>query len=123
MLIRCGRRPTTDGHPIPSRVTSSRVTTSHISSPLTPPPRASRIRANLHLVLAMSPIGDVFRDRLRMFPSLVNCCTIDWFSEWPPEALVSVAAQTLDAVEVSADGVREKLVQVITLSSHLTVAL
>jgi dynein heavy chain len=71
----------------------------------------------------MSPIGDVFRDRLRMFPSLVNCCTIDWFSEWPPEALVSVAAQTLDAVEVSADGVREKLVQVITLSSHLTVAL
>lgn len=27
----------------------------------------------------MSPIGDAFRTRLRMFPSLVNCCTIDWF--------------------------------------------
>ena len=26
-----------------------------------------------------SPIGDAFRRRLRMFPSLVNCCTIDWF--------------------------------------------
>ena len=26
-----------------------------------------------------------------MFPSLVNCCTIDWFSEWPLEALESVA--------------------------------
>jgi dynein heavy chain, axonemal len=26
-----------------------------------------------------------------MFPSLVNCCTVDWFSEWPREALLSVA--------------------------------
>ena len=38
-----------------------------------------RVRDQLHVVLAMSPIGDAFRTRLRMFPSLVNCCTIDWF--------------------------------------------
>jgi dynein heavy chain len=38
-----------------------------------------RIRQNLHIVLTMSPIGDAFRNRLRMFPSLINCCTIDWF--------------------------------------------
>ena len=38
-----------------------------------------RVRRNLHLVLAFSPIGDAFRNRLRMFPSLINCCTIDWF--------------------------------------------
>ena len=38
-----------------------------------------------------SPIGEIFRSRLRQFPSLVNCCTIDWFSEWPDEALRSVA--------------------------------
>lgn len=30
-----------------------------------------------------------------MFPSLVNCCTIDWFSEWPQEALLSVAMNSL----------------------------
>ena len=37
-----------------------------------------RVRSNLHIVLCLSPIGDAFRTRLRMFPSLVNCCTIDW---------------------------------------------
>ena len=50
-----------------------------------------RVRARLHVVLAMSPVGDAFRRRLRMFPALVNCCTIDWFREWPLEALQSVA--------------------------------
>lgn len=34
-------------------------------------------RMNLHIVLAMSPIGAAFRNRLRNFPSLANCCTID----------------------------------------------
>ncbi|KAG2439747.1 hypothetical protein HYH02_010624 [Chlamydomonas schloesseri] len=51
----------------------------------------NRVRSYLHLVLCFSPIGDAFRQRLRMFPSLVNCCTIDWFREWPEEALRSVA--------------------------------
>lgn len=37
-----------------------------------------KTRDNLHLVLCFSPIGDAFRERLRQFPSLVNCCTIDW---------------------------------------------
>ncbi|OQR83181.1 sporangia induced dynein heavy chain [Achlya hypogyna] len=54
-----------------------------------------RVRRNIHLVICMSPIGNAFRDRLRMFPSLVNCCTIDWFSEWPAEALNSVATAIL----------------------------
>lgn len=30
-----------------------------------------------------------------MFPSLVNCSTIDWFTKWPPDALLSVAEQCL----------------------------
>jgi len=52
-------------------------------------------RKNLHVVIAMSPIGAAFRNRLRSFPSLVNCCTIDWFHEWPAEALTAVANQFL----------------------------
>ncbi|XP_060806154.1 dynein axonemal heavy chain 1-like [Amyelois transitella] len=50
-----------------------------------------RVRSNLHVVVVMSPVGEIFRARLRQFPSLVNCCTIDWFSEWPKSALESVA--------------------------------
>uniref|UniRef100_A0A8C3XBZ8 Dynein axonemal heavy chain 1 n=1 Tax=Cyanoderma ruficeps TaxID=181631 RepID=A0A8C3XBZ8_9PASS len=55
----------------------------------------ARVRSNIHMVLCMSPIGEVFRARLRQFPSLVNCCTIDWFNEWPAEALQSVASSFL----------------------------
>ena len=43
----------------------------------------------------MSPLGEVFRNRLRNFPALVNCCTIDWFTNWPAEALTSVGTSIL----------------------------
>lgn len=46
----------------------------------------------------MSPVGDAFRRRCRMFPSLVNCTTIDWFSNWPTEALYSVALGLLTKI-------------------------
>ena len=59
-----------------------------------------------------SPIGEVFRARLRQFPALVNCCTIDWFSDWPEEALQSVANRFLaDIPDLDAsDKVMEGLV-------------
>ena len=50
-----------------------------------------RVRGNLHVLLAFSPVAAQFRARLRMFPSLVNCCTIDWFHKWPAEALSAAA--------------------------------
>lgn len=49
-----------------------------------------RVTNNIHLVIAMSPLSSLFSTRLRMFPSLVNCCTLDWFTEWPEEALIGV---------------------------------
>jgi len=59
-----------------------------------------RVVANLHLILVMSPAGDAFRERLRRFPSLVNCCTIDWFAPWPEDALESVAHKFLAEVQL-----------------------
>ena len=35
-----------------------------------------------------------------MYPALVNCTTIDWFSEWPPDALLEVAERYLDQIEL-----------------------
>nr|XP_010946997.1 dynein axonemal heavy chain 7 isoform X1 [Camelus bactrianus]XP_045367940.1 dynein axonemal heavy chain 7 isoform X1 [Camelus bactrianus] len=60
-----------------------------------------RCRNQLHVVLAMSPIGDAFRIRLRKFPALVNCCTIDWFQSWPEDALQAVASRFLEDIEMS----------------------
>ena len=59
-----------------------------------------RSRVYLHVVLAFSPIGADLRNRLRKFPSLVNCCTIDWFSEWPLDGLRSVAQHFLGTLEI-----------------------
>jgi len=60
-----------------------------------------RCKAMLHIVLCFSPIGDSFRNRVRNFPSLVNCTTIDWFSEWPKDALQSVAVRFLGEIEMA----------------------
>ncbi|XP_071332600.1 dynein axonemal heavy chain 12 [Trachinotus anak] len=61
----------------------------------------ARCRENLHIIVAFSPIGDAFRNRLRQFPSLINCCTIDWFQPWPEEALERVANSFLESLEMS----------------------
>ncbi|KAG5305945.1 DYH3 protein, partial [Pseudoatta argentina] len=69
-----------------------------------------RIKKNLHIVLTMSPIGDTFRNRLRTFPSLINCCTIDWYTLWPEDALEKVARMSLRDLDIGSE-LREKCVQ------------
>ncbi len=54
-------------------------------------------RNNLHVVLAMSPVGETLRTRCRNFPGLVNNTVIDWFEPWPEQALHSVATVFLQA--------------------------
>jgi dynein heavy chain, axonemal len=63
-----------------------------------------QVKRNTHMIIAMSPLGEVFRARLRMFPSLVNCCTIDWFSEWPEEALLGVGRGQILAADLALEG-------------------
>eukprot|EP00055_Hartaetosiga_balthica_P018142 m.129163 g.129163 ORF g.129163 m.129163 type:complete len:2586 (+) comp9459_c1_seq4:2-7759(+) len=69
----------------------------------------ARVRENLHIVLAMSPIGDAFRQRLRQFPALVSCCTIDWFRAWPEDALEMVAYKFLEDVDMEQE-IRDSVV-------------
>lgn len=49
-------------------------------------------------MLTFSPVGNLFRDRCRQFPSIINCTTIDWYNEWPEDALYSVAFSRLESV-------------------------
>ena len=58
----------------------------------------NRVRANLHVILCFSPVGDAFRQRARRFPGIINCTAIDWFREWPKDALVSVAQRFLSDI-------------------------
>lgn len=60
----------------------------------------SNIRSNLHTVLCMSPAGDSLRIRSRKFPSLINCCTIDWFNSWSEEALTTVAKKFIISMNI-----------------------
>lgn len=69
----------------------------------------SRVRDKLHIVLCMSPVGDAFRARYRMFPSIVNCCTIDWFTEWPREALLSVAKRFFEFTDLGKEELKPKI--------------
>lgn len=59
-----------------------------------------RVREHLHVVMSMSPIGENFRIRIRRFPALVNCCTIDWLHPWPEDALLAVATKFLSEIEM-----------------------
>ncbi|CAF0750041.1 unnamed protein product [Didymodactylos carnosus] len=78
-----------------------------------------RVRSSLHIVLAFSPIGDAFRNRLRMFPSLINCCTIDWFMSWPQDALEMVAKKFLEEVELEDDIRAHCVVMCKTFHEHI----
>uniref|UniRef100_A0A672VBK3 Dynein axonemal heavy chain 17 n=1 Tax=Strigops habroptila TaxID=2489341 RepID=A0A672VBK3_STRHB len=62
-----------------------------------------RVRRQLKVALCFSPVGSRLRVRSRRFPAIVSCVAIDWFQEWPREALESVSLRFLretEAVEV-----------------------
>ena len=70
-----------------------------------------KVRKNLHINLCFSPVGDAFRFRARQFPSLINETSMDWFTAWPEDALVSVALRFLSEVEFPTDEIREGISQ------------
>ena len=62
-----------------------------------------RVKKKLHLVLSTTPAGSSFRRHCRLYPPLINCCTIDWFDKWPLDALQSVAISFLEMSELGKD--------------------
>ncbi|XP_065418969.1 dynein axonemal heavy chain 17 isoform X1 [Chrysemys picta bellii] len=58
-----------------------------------------KVRRQLKVILCFSPVGSTLRVRARKFPAVVNCAAIDWFHEWPEDALVSVSGRFLEETE------------------------
>ena len=79
----------------------------------------SKVRDNLHIILAMSPAGDTLRIRCRNFPGLVSSTSIDWFFPWPEDALSSVATYFLKNEPLPSD-LRESITEHI-VKVHLAV--
>jgi dynein heavy chain len=68
-----------------------------------------KVRKNMHMGLCFSPVSEKFRIRARMFPGLINCTSIDWFHEWPEDALIGVANRFLKEVELPSDELRDNI--------------
>ncbi|KAK2506003.1 hypothetical protein MC885_018367 [Smutsia gigantea] len=81
-----------------------------------------RVRNHLHIILCLSPVGDPFRNWVRQYPALVNCTTINWFSEWPREALLEVAEKSIAGMDLGThDNIHRKVAQVF-VTMHWSVA-
>ncbi|XP_064531689.1 dynein axonemal heavy chain 9 isoform X4 [Pseudopipra pipra] len=68
-----------------------------------------RARRQLKVALCFSPVGSKLRLRSRRFPALVSCTTIDWFQEWPREALESVSLCFLRDMGAVEDSVKDSI--------------
>jgi dynein heavy chain len=73
------------------------------------------IRSNLHVILAMSPVGSAFHTRCRFYPGLINSTTIDWFHRWPADALTAVGSAFLDNLTLDSDDTRAKISSVFSV--------
>lgn len=48
-----------------------------------------RVNKNFHFILSFSPAGGQLFTWSQQFPGLISGCTIDWFLDWPQDALLS----------------------------------
>ncbi|MEE6523634.1 hypothetical protein FKM82_022624, partial [Ascaphus truei] len=63
-----------------------------------------------------------FRNRIRQYPALVNCTSINWFSEWPREALLEVAEKYLEGADLGdIEGAHGKIARIF-VTMHRSVA-
>lgn len=60
----------------------------------------NRCKQKLHIVLCFSSIGSSLRNKIRMYPSLVNCCTVVWYETWSDDALQMVASKYMENINV-----------------------
>lgn len=69
----------------------------------------NKVKSNLHLILAMSPVGNTLASRFQYYPSLTTFMTINWFNNWPTEALEQVASKYLSDSQFPTKGYVTKI--------------
>ncbi|CEM16453.1 unnamed protein product [Vitrella brassicaformis CCMP3155] len=62
-----------------------------------------QVQRNLHIVFTMNPANPDFANRQATSPALFNRCIIDWFGDWPHDALVQVAREFTGNMELARD--------------------
>ena len=50
------------------------------------------------VILCFSPLGDGLRRTLHEYTGIASCCTIDWYEEWPIDALSAMAHKLFDGI-------------------------
>lgn len=66
-----------------------------------------RVRQCLRFALVFSPLSETYKKCFIIYPALNNFCTMDWFSEWPDDALQHVAQKFIVAMNLSGSGVAD----------------
>ena len=63
------------------------------------------VQRNLHVVFTMNPSNPDFSNRATSSPAIFNRCVIDWFGDWPIEALNQVAKELSEHIVIPEDSV------------------
>eukprot|EP01022_Parablepharisma_sp_SALTPOND_P010884 TRINITY_DN144_c0_g3_i1.p1 TRINITY_DN144_c0_g3~~TRINITY_DN144_c0_g3_i1.p1 ORF type:complete len:4665 (-),score=723.90 TRINITY_DN144_c0_g3_i1:29991-43985(-) len=61
----------------------------------------SKSQRNIHIILCFSPKGPKFKQRAREFPGVISCTSMDWFHDWPKDALVDVGKSFLQKIDIT----------------------
>jgi dynein heavy chain len=67
------------------------------------------VKEKLHIVIAMNTTSSDLRATLRDFPCLLNCCTVNWFTHWPSDALHFVSQSFLKDIELTEQELKARL--------------
>ncbi|XP_025098007.1 LOW QUALITY PROTEIN: dynein gamma chain, flagellar outer arm-like [Pomacea canaliculata] len=52
----------------------------------------SRVKSNLHIIVCLQPSHPLLKSAYNMYPGLLSGCQMNWFCDWPQEALMGEAS-------------------------------
>ncbi|KAF4732244.1 hypothetical protein FOZ63_029748, partial [Perkinsus olseni] len=59
-----------------------------------------QVQRNLHIVFTMNPANPDFHNRKATSPALFNRCVVNWVGDWPTDALLQIAHDSLTRLDL-----------------------